>query len=192
MKRIALFAMSALLATPATAQDRACRDIRALVNAEGGDFRSIGWSVETGVGVFLTVQGRRVDLPAARDCDLTVDPSDETGFYCTWEVMDSTAAGAIYDRLLARISPCVNPPLEAGTPFAGTGLRIVQSHDRSFVTRGRNTDLNLSLFEYPAVGADAPGGPRPIRYVVAFSVTIDTDRVVPPEEVEEEGEDSGS
>jgi hypothetical protein len=188
MNRIALLAMSALLATPAAAQNRTCRDIRTLVNADGGDFRSVGWSMEAGVGVHLNVQGRRVDLPAARSCDLEVDPADETSLYCSWEAPDSTQAGAIYDRVLARINPCLATPLTAGQPFS-SAVRIVQSHSGRFETRGRETDLGLTLFEHPALGAEAPGGPRPVNYVVSLSVEIDTSRVAEPEAAEDEAGD---
>jgi hypothetical protein len=189
MKRIALLALSASLATPAAGQNRTCRDIRAVVNADGSDFRSVSASMAAGTGVFLAVQGRRIDLPAARSCDLDVDPDDRTSLDCTWETNDSVQAGVLYDRVLARLSPCLATPLTAGTPFAGTA-RIVQTHNGTFVTRGRRTDLGLTLFENPATGADAPGGPRPVSYTISLSVELDTAQVIPPEEVEEEESDS--
>lgn len=187
MKRIALLALGALLATPAGAQDRLCRDVRTLVNADGTNFRGISLAMEAGVGVFVTVQGRRVDLPAAHDCEMDVDRASESSFGCNWKAANSAEAGALYDRLVARINPCLSRPLEAGTPFAGTGARIVQSHNQSFVTGGRNTDLSITLFEHDAVGADAPGGARPVLYVVALWVALDTNRVVAPEEEEADG-----
>lgn len=185
MRRIALLVAGALLATPAAAQTRACRDVRTLVNVDGGDLHSVGWSVEAGVGVRVAVEGRRIDLPPARSCELEVDAA-ETGLTCIWETADSVQAGALYDRVLARITPCLDRPLEAGRPFSGAGARIVQSHSSNFVTRGRETGLGLRLFEHAATGPDAPGGARSALYVVELSVSIDMDRVIPGEEAEEE------
>jgi hypothetical protein len=90
---------------------------------------------------------------------------------------------------VARINPCLDRPLEAGQPFAGAGSRIVQSHSGSSVAGRRGTDLSITLFEHDAVAAGAPGGPRPVHYVVALWVALDTSRMVEPEE--EDG-DSGS
>jgi len=176
MRRIALLALTALAATPAIGQNRTCRDIRTLVNGEGANFRVVTLSVESRIGVFLNVQGRRLDLPAARDCSLEVEPGEETALYCTWETPDSTRAGALYDRLVGRINPCLDQPMAAGTPFAGGAVRIVQSHSRIVVAGERETSLSLSLFEHPATGPEAPGGARPVRYVISLSVSLDSRR----------------
>jgi hypothetical protein len=184
MRRTALLALSALLATPAGAQDRSCRDIRSLVNADGGNFRGLSLSMEAGTGLFVAVQGRRLDLPAAHDCDMNVDRGGDSSVGCEWEAATSAEAGALYDRLVARINPCLGQPLAAGAPFAGTGSRIVQSHSGSSVAGRRATDLSLTLFEHDAVAAGAPGGPRPVHYVLMLQVTLDMSREVEPEEEE--------
>jgi hypothetical protein len=187
MRRIALLALGALLASPAGAQERSCRDIRILVNANGGNFRGVALSMEPGIGLSVAVQGRRLDLPAAHDCDMNVDRGGDSSVGCEWEAATSAEAGALYDRIVARINPCVSRPLEAGTPFAATGSRIVQSHSGSFVAGRRGTDLSITLFEHDAVAAGAPGGPRPVRYVVALWVALDMSREVEPEEEEAGG-----
>ncbi len=185
MRPIALLALGALLATPAGARERTCRDIRTLVNADGSDFRGVALSMEAGSGLSVTVRGRRVELPTAHDCEMNVDRGNESSLGCNWEAATSVEAGALYDRLVARINPCLSQPMEAGTPFAGTGVRIVQSHSQTVLAGGRNTDVSITLFEHDATSADSPGGAQPVRYIVALWVALDTSRTA------EAGDDTG-
>lgn len=185
MGRTVLLAAAALLAAPAAAQERACRDVQALLNVNGGNFRDVAWTMEAGIGTFATVRGRRVALPAAESCDLSVD-ANWTQFHCRWEFAASAEAGAGYDRLIARINQCLARPLRAGLASGGQAVRIAQKHERSFVSRGRETDVGLTLFEHLETAGDAGQSGPPRLYVVELAVALDTGRIVPPDEVDED------
>ncbi len=186
MRWTAFLACGALLATPAMAQDRACRDLRTLLNADGDDFRALAWTMVPRAGVRPVVEGRRVRIPASPDCELGVEADRSARFGCRWESDASTEAGATYDQLIGQINACLTRPLSARSPYGGTTVRIVQRHGGTFATRGRQTEVELTLFEHAAVGQDSPGGPRPIRYVVELSVDLDPEQAETPEEVEED------
>ncbi len=191
MRGVVLLTLAALFAAPAAAQDRACRDMRALLNADGGDFRAIAWTINPRAGVRPTVEGRRIRFPAAPDCELTVETGRSTGFSCRWELATSAEAGAVYDQLVGQINACIASPLRAGSPYGGTAVRLVQSHHGSFVTRARQTDIDLDLFEHGPTGEGSPAGARPVLYVVELEVELDTASVVTPEDLEADGDREG-
>jgi len=181
MRHIPLLALGALLAAPAAAQERGCRDIRALLNVEGGEFQSVAWTMEAGVGTFLTVRGRRVALPAASGCDLNVD-EHWTQFQCSWLFATSAEANAGYDGLLAQINACLAQPLRARAASApGEETRILRQAERGFVSRRRETDVSLQLFEHSGeIRTD--GRNRP--FTLYLEAVIDIERVAAPEDVD--------
>ena len=186
MKGFVFLACAASLATPAAAQDRACRDVRALLNVEGADFRAVTFTLDPRAGVRPLVEGRHVRLPAASDCDLDVTAGRSIGFTCRWEPETSAEARALYDRVIGQINSCLARPVRASPPYTGTGVNILKIHRGNFISRARETHMDLTLYEHVATGPDTPGGPQPIRHVVELAVDLDLQNVVEPEETEDE------
>lgn len=189
MKRIALLGLCALAASPAAAQTRACRDMRALLNADGGNFRSVAWTLEAGIGTFATVNGRRVALPAAEGCELDAD-SQQTQVHCRWHFGDATAAGAGYDDLVRRVNACLARPLRARTLTpTDRPTRMVRQDERDFATGNRQTEVGLALFEHlDQDGLESLSRP-PRLYAIELKVSIDTARVLSREDVADIEED---
>lgn len=184
MKRIVFLALGALLVSPASAQQHNCRDIRTLLNVDGTEFRGLAWALDTRVGASLTVRGRRVAFPPATGCDLRVD-LHATRFECTWEFSGAEAATAVYDRLLSQINACLSRPLLTSRASRRSAeSAIMREDERSFVTRRRETDVSLMLYDSSRDRQEVNTAGDLPNYTIHLEARIDTERVASPEDVD--------
>jgi hypothetical protein len=169
------------LAAPGRAREADCAHLRAIAGADGAGLAAVGWGVENGTGIYFTVGRRRVDLARAAECTLNAVP-EATDIGCQWDYPAFAAASAAYDALLGRLRACTAAPLApVEHPVSTPAWRVLRENVQTFESRSGDTEIKLSLVEYPPpTQADRPS--PVVRYLVGVDIVHDN---------RDDGEDAG-
>jgi hypothetical protein len=165
---LVLGAMPAQLA----AQDRDCRTIQAMTNADGRDFADLRF----GIGrPGISVRAGRGELGFANPegCDLR-SASDDASVSCQWHFADYTAAQAFYGQFLDRLRAClpIEVPQVPNNSSQPNYVIMRRNKAEDYRTPHWRVDLEVELVEYTYTPTP-PATPGPS--VVSYDVNLQID-----------------
>lgn len=143
--RGALAAIALLNAAPALAQERDCRTIRAMADADGRGHGALRFAFAPSNGLLVSAGNARPDFPNPQSCELSSE-GDDVDQQCHWRFADHAAAIAFYDPFLEKLRRCLATALPQATIAPGDPNFVVMRRNESGDLGLRHAQVDVTLY----------------------------------------------